>query len=174
MRGERISVRGLSKIASEDDRYRIVGDCIHHVFCGIEHLSDAQITTLIASYGLAEILSAEQLRAAWNRLMTMLQNHFGTANATAHERAFRLHKDGQILIGSIDLLYQLSEKEVVLIDYKTCPAGEKLILNEDSKLYAGKYSGQFAAYRSALSAANVDVKASLIYYPISGMLVEIK
>ena len=172
--GERISVSGLSKIASEDDRYRIVGDCIHHVFCGIEHLSDAQITTLIASYGLAEILSAEQLRAAWNRLMTMLQNHFGTANATAHERAFRLHKDGQILIGSIDLLYQLSEKEVVLIDHKTCPAGEKLILNEDSTLYAGKYSGQFAAYRSALSAADVDVKASLIYYPISGMLVEIK
>ena len=69
--GERISVRGLSKIASEDDRYRIVGDCIHHVFCGIEHLSDAQITTLIASYGLAEILSAKQLRAAWNRLMTI-------------------------------------------------------------------------------------------------------
>lgn len=174
VRGERISVCGLSKIASEDDRYRIVGDCIHHVFCGIEHLSDAQITTLIASYGLAEILSAEQLRAAWNRLMTMLQKHFGTANATAHERAFRLHKDGQILIGSIDLLYQLSEKEVVLIDYKTCPAREELILNEDNNLYAGKYSGQFAAYRSALSAANVDVKASLIYYPISGMLVEIK
>ncbi|MGM9746400.1 MAG: UvrD-helicase domain-containing protein [Paludibacteraceae bacterium] len=171
---ERISVRGIANIASEEDRYRIIGDCIHQVFCGIEHLSDAQITSLIRSYGLQEILSAEQMRAAWSRLISILQTRYGQSVATRHECAFRLHKDGQIMTGSIDFLYQLSENEVVLIDYKTCPAGERLITAEDSKLYAGNYSGQFAAYRAALHAAGTEVKASLIYYPISGMLVEIK
>ena len=78
------------------------------------------------------------------------------------------------MTGSIDFLYQLSENEVLLIDYKTCPAGERLITAEDSKLYAGKYSGQFAAYRAALHAAGTEVKASLIYYPISGILVEVE
>ena len=170
----RISVRGIANIATEDDRYRIIGDCIHQVFCGIEQLTDAQITSLIRSYGLQEILSAEQMRSAWSRLISILQKHYGPSVATRHECAFRLHKDGQIMTGSIDFLYQLSENEVVLIDYKTCPAGERLITAEDSKLYAGKYSGQFAAYRAALHAAGIQVKSSLIYYPISGMLVEIK
>ena len=170
----RISIRGIANIATDEDRYRIIGDCIHQVFCGIEHLTDAQITALIRSYGLQEILSVEQMRSAWGRLISILQKHYGPSVATRHECAFRLHKDGQIMTGSIDLLYQLSENEVVLIDYKTCPAGERLITAEDSKLYAGKYSGQFAAYRAALHAASREVKASLIYYPVSGMLVEVQ
>ena len=170
----RISVRGIANIATEEDRYRIIGDCIHQVFCGIEHLTDAQIAALIQSYGLQEILSVEQIHSAWNRLTSLLQQRYGQSVATRHECAFRLHKDGQILTGSIDFLYQLSENEVLLIDYKTCPAGERLITAEDSKLYAGKYSGQFAAYRAALHAAGTEVKASLIYYPISGILVEVE
>ena len=114
------------------------------------------------------------MHSAWERLTSLLQQRYGQSVATRHECAFRLHKDGQILTGSIDFLYQLSENEVLLIDYKTCPAGERLITAEDSKLYAGKYSGQFAAYRAALHAAGTVVKASLIYYPISGMLVEVE
>lgn len=171
--GERIDVNALRHVATEDERYQILGDCIHQALCGIEYLSDEQLCALIKGWGLSHVLTATQLRKTWERLITLLKKHYGAANRCVHEGAFRYHKDGQIISGSIDLLYYLNEKDVVLVDYKTCPAGEQRILDENSSLYAGKYSGQLATYKIALEADGKRVIASLIYYPISGMLVRV-
>lgn len=172
--GSRIRVNELRHIASETERYQILGDCIHQALCGIEYLSDSQIDSLIAAWGLKDILTAQQIRQTWDRLMQLLQKHYGSTCGCVHECAFRHHRDGQIIIGSIDLVYHLNDHEVVLVDYKTCPAGEKAIIDPAHALYAGKYSGQLATYKAALEAAGKSVKATVIYYPISGMLVAIE
>lgn len=172
--GSRIRVNELRHIASETERYQILGDCIHQALCGIEYLSDSQIDSLIAAWGLKDILTAQQIRHTWDRLMQLLQKHYGSTCGCVHECAFRHHRDGQIIIGSIDLVYHLNDHEVVLVDYKTCPAGEKAIIDPAHALYAGKYSGQLATYKAALEAAGKSVKATVIYYPISGMLVAIE
>ena len=172
--GSRIRVNELRHIASETERYQILGDCIHQALCGIEYLSDSQIDSLIAAWGLKDILTAQQIRQTWERLMQLLQKHYGSTCGCVHECAFHHHRDGQIIIGSIDLVYHLNDHEVVLVDYKTCPAGEKAIIDPAHALYAGKYSGQLATYKAALEAAGKSVKATVIYYPISGMLVAIE
>ena len=172
--GSRIRVNELRHIASETERYQILGDCIHQALCGIEYLSDSQIDSLIAAWGLKDILTAQQIRQTWDRLMQLLQKHYGSTCGCVHECAFHHHRDGQIIIGSIDLVYHLNDHEVVLVDYKTCPAGEKAIIDPAHALYAGKYSGQLATYKAALEAAGKSVKATVIYYPISGMLVAIE
>ena len=172
--GSRIRVNELRHIASETERYQILGDCIHQALCGIEFLSDSQIDSLIAAWGLKDILTAQQIRQTWKRLMQLLQKHYGSTCGCVHECAFHHHRDGQIIIGSIDLVYHLNDHEVVLVDYKTCPAGEKAIIDPAHVLYAGKYSGQLATYKAALEAAGKSVKATVIYYPISGMLVAIE
>jgi hypothetical protein len=172
--GSRIRVNELRHIASETERYQILGDCIHQALCGIEYLSDSQIDSLIAAWGLKDILTAQQIRQTWERLMQLLQKHYGITCGCVHECAFHHHRDGQIIIGSIDLVYHLNDHEVVLVDYKTCPAGEKAIIDPAHALYAGKYSGQLATYKAALEAAGKSVKATVIYYPISGMLVAIE
>ena len=91
---------------------------------------------------------------------------------TYHERPFRLEREGQTIVGSIDLVWQ-TEEGSILIDYKTCPMGATAITNPESEHYAGRYAGQLNAYADAMSAAGEKVLKRYVYYPVSGLLVEI-
>ena len=81
-------------------------------------------------------------------------------------------KDGNVFNGSIDLLWQTAEGDI-LIDFKTCPMGRQYILDEKSDHYAGWYAGQLDAYTDALETAGEKVIKRYIYYPVSGLLVEV-
>ena len=152
-----------------------VGNCIHQIYCGIETNLDNEsyYKNLITSYGLATYLIDYQgIRKAWDALVNWLTEKYGKATHIHHERPFTLLKDGQVLTGSIDLVWQTEEGDI-LIDFKTCPLGHKFILNEESDHYAGWYAGQLDAYTDALEAAGEKVIKRFIYYPVSGMLCEI-
>ena len=152
-----------------------VGNCIHQIFCGIEqHIDkDSYYTDLIESYGLSTFLIDDKaIRKAWDALVTWLTEQYGPATAICHERPFTLLKDGHVYTGSMDLVWQ-TEQGNVLIDFKTCPMGQKEILNSDSEHYAGWYAGQLDAYTDALEAAGEKVLKRYIYYPVSGLLVAI-
>ncbi len=152
-----------------------VGNCIHQIFCGIEeHIeSDAYYTDLIESYGLKTFLvDHKAIRNAWEKLVLWLTEQYGQAVNVYHERPFTLTREGQVFTGSIDLVWQTAEGDV-LIDFKTCPLGQKYILDSDSEHYAGWYAGQLDAYTEALEAAGEKVIKRYIYYPVSGTLCEI-
>ena len=152
-----------------------VGNCIHQIYCGIEQNIDneAYYKDLIASYGLSTyLIDYEGIRAAWEELVAWLTEEYGPATHIYHERPFSHLKDGQVFTGSIDLVWQTEEGDI-LIDFKTCPLGHKHILNEESDHYAGWYAGQLDAYTDALEAAGEKVIKRYIYYPVSGMLCEI-
>lgn len=152
-----------------------VGNCIHQIYCGIEQNIDneAYYKDLIASYGLSTyLIDYEGIRTAWEELVAWLTEEYGRATHIYHERPFSHLKDGQVFTGSIDLVWQTEEGDI-LIDFKTCPLGHKHILNEDSDHYAGWYAGQLDAYTDALEAAGEKVIKRYIYYPVSGMLCEI-
>ena len=152
-----------------------VGNCIHQIYCGIEQNIDneAYYKDLIASYGLSTyLIDYEGIRTAWEELVAWLTEEYGSATHIYHERPFSHLKDGQVFTGSIDLVWQTEEGDI-LIDFKTCPLGHKHILNEESDHYAGWYAGQLDAYTDALEAAGEKVIKRYIYYPVSGMLCEI-
>ena len=152
-----------------------VGNCIHQIFCGIEqHIdSESYYTNLIESYGLKTYLTDyAAIRKAWEMLVKWLTEQFGAAINIYHERPFTLLKDGNVYSGSIDLVWQTSDGDI-LIDFKTCPLGQKYILDSDSDHYAGWYAGQLDAYTDALEEAGEKVLKRFIYYPVSGMLCEI-
>ena len=152
-----------------------VGNCIHQIYCGIEQNIDneAYYKDLIASYGLSTyLIDYEGIRTAWEELVAWLTEEYGPATHIYHERPFSHLKDGQVFTGSIDLVWQTEEGDI-LIDFKTCPLGHKHILNEESEHYAGWYAGQLDAYTDALEAAGEKVIKRYIYYPVSGMLCEI-
>jgi len=152
-----------------------VGNCIHQIFCGIEqHIdSDSYYSNLIESYGLKTYLTDyAAIRKAWEMLVKWLTEQFGAAINIYHERPFTLLKDGNVFTGSIDLVWQTSDGDI-LIDFKTCPLGQKYILDSDSEHYAGWYAGQLDAYTDALEEAGEKVLKRFIYYPVSGMLCEI-
>ena len=152
-----------------------VGNCIHQIFCGIEQNIDkeAYYTDLISNYGLSSyLIDHKGIRQAWDELVKWLTEKFGNPVHVYHERPFSHLKDGQVFTGSIDLVWQTAEGDI-LIDFKTCPLGRKHILNEDSDHYAGWYAGQLDAYTDALEAAGEKVIKRFIYYPVSGLLCEI-
>jgi ATP-dependent exoDNAse (exonuclease V) beta subunit len=82
-----------------------------------------------------------------------------------------LQENGTVVNGSIDFVYKTSEG-AVLIDFKTFPQVEA-ITNPTSSHFAGYYAGQLNAYATALEAAGENVIKRYIYYPVSGMVVEI-
>ena len=165
-----------SKLDGRD--YSEVGNCIHNVFAAIEHLNEAEVRQLVSSHGLDDVLpNADEIIRAWNNLQTFLNKEYGDPIATYHERPFRsMQTNGCIVTGSIDYVYQTKEG-VVLIDFKTFPQVEnafKAVTAPTSDHYAGKYAGQLNTYAEALTAAGEKVISRLIYYPVSGLLVEIK
>lgn len=168
--GDRIPLGRLAGKTMAD-----VGNCIHQIFCGIEqHIDDeSYYTNLIDSYGLSTILTDHKaIKKAWDNLVDWLTEKYGPATKIYHERPFTLLKDGQVYTGSIDLVWQ-TEDEDVLIDFKTCPMGQNQILDSDSEHYAGWYAGQLDAYTDALEEADEEVLERYIYYPVSGLLCEI-
>ena len=154
----------------------IVGNCIHQIFATIEELNVMNQDVrkkLIDSYELSTVLtSTDEIENAWKNLVHFMTEKYGAAIRTYHERPFVYDKDGQRYTGSIDLVWKTLQGDI-LIDYKTCPMGEKAILNPKSEHFVGLYGGQLNVYASALEAAGEKVIAHYIYYPVSGLLVEL-
>ena len=154
----------------------VVGDCIHQIFAGMEEVRPAYqigMEEIIGSYGLGAVLvDKDTIAQAWKNLVGYLKTEYGTAVKTFHERPFRLYRDGQIISGSMDYVWQ-TEAGDVLVDFKTCPMGASAILDPESEHYAGIYAGQLDAYTDALQAAGEKVIKRYVYYPVGGLLVEL-
>ncbi len=150
-----------------------VGDCLHHIYCNIEqHDSDHFISDLIEAYGLTAFLTdVAAVRTAWENLTMWLEKTYGFEEIK-HEVPFIHRHDGQVYTGSIDLVWDTGNG-IVVLDFKTCPLGDRHILDSADEHFAGRYAGQLHAYARALSAAGRRVLARLVYYPVSGLLVEV-
>ncbi len=77
-------------------------------------------------------------------------------------------ENGQLLSGWIDLAVEI-ETGWLIIDHKSFPAGQDQLASK-----ALEYSGQLLAYKKALEAAtNQSVEKTMIFFPISGRLIEV-
>ncbi len=160
-----------SKLAKRP--YSDVGDCIHNVFAAIEHLDLNDTAELIKAHQMDEIIpQADEVRRAWEMLLTYLKQTYGEDGTTYHEMPFRqLLDNGQLVVGSIDLVYQTKDG-CVLIDFKTFPQTISA-LNPTSDHFVGLYAGQLDTYQFALESAGMSVLDRLIYYPVTGMLISV-
>ena len=153
-----------------------VGNCIHQIFAGIEEHTSAnriEMDEIIRNYGLSAVLTdTDAILSAWKNLYDKLVLLHGEPVKTYHERPFRMDYDGQTMVGSIDLVWQTQEGDI-LVDFKNNPMAAKYILDPDNEHFAGWYAGQFNAYQDALEAAGEKVLQRYIYYPVNGLLVEI-
>lgn len=158
-----------------------VGNCIHQIYSAIEDYtySDEALTQyvegVIARYGLkAALTSPGSIISTWQALTTHLTKTYGRSEGAPvlHERPFSLLRDGQHLTGSMDLVWP-AEDGNILIDFKTNPMGEKAVLDSSSEHYVGWYAGQLDAYATAMEAAGETVSHRFIFYPVSGLLVEL-
>ena len=160
---------------SDDDTMAKVGTCVHNIFCAIDQNHNEHfVSSAILSHGMQQHLTnASSILLAWDWLIDFLNEKYGPAIETYHERPFKYEADGQIITGSIDLVWK-TEKGCVVIDYKTYPNWKKeSVTSKEDKHYAGNYKGQLDCYEKALTLNGEHVIAKVIYYPVNGMIVQI-
>lgn len=155
----------------------LMGDFIHQVFCCCDDgISVEQIVNLRDSYGFTEknIPEPERLKEAWTYLVDTLEKNYGPSIKRHHEKPFR-HFDaqGHLVSGYIDLVWETKDAYVV-VDYKTCPGGYKLVFKSESEHFAGRHGDQLDCYQRALEAeGKKKVIARIIYYPATHFIVEV-
>ena len=160
----------------DEDTMAKVGTCIHNIFCAIDvnHNEEFVKSAILAHEMQLHLTKALPILQSWDWLVDFMTNQFGPAIAIYHERPFKYESNGQITTGSIDLVWETAQGCIV-IDYKTYPNWKKeTVTSHDNKHYAGKYKRQLDCYEKALSLSGENVLAKLIYYPVNGMIVQIK
>lgn len=165
-------------VAKDREAYARMGDFIHQVFCCMDDgIGKEAIEALRSDYGFTpkNMPEPEKLRDAWCFLISQLEQTYGKAVRRIHEMPFRhLDDGGHYVSGFIDFVWE-TEDAYIVVDYKTCASNYAHIFRPESEHYAGRHGDQLDCYQRALEAdGKKPVKARLIYYPITGFLVEVK
>ncbi len=151
----------------------LVGDCIHQIFSSTDMQDSEAMAQLVSAYQLqGHLTSVEALQRSWSHFVDFLRAQYGEPTALRHELPFKQQVDGQIITGSIDMLWETAEG-VVLIDFKTYSGTTQQLLDPTNPHYAGRYKGQLDCYQRAIEASGQRVLDQLIFYPILGDVVRL-
>lgn len=158
-----------------------VGTCIHDIYA----VYDDKIT------GADMVTKAEQVCDMHNRsdirpnskdfidavseLYDYLAKSYGKYTAVYHELPV-MHKmtNNQIMNGEIDLLWCLSDKEAIIIDFKSMKDDDQVVSDSDLISKGDVYAPQLCAYKSAVEKNGISVKAMILFFPLQGKIVELK
>ena len=161
------------------DEYDIMGTCIHNIFAiyrpeTVREDMLAKAQKIVDAYGMTKMLpEVEGIIQSIEGLYQFMEQQYGAAVKVEHEVPFRNEKDGQVVVGEMDLLWYTFPSECVLIDFKNYPGIMKNVMDKTKDEYVGKYAAQLKAYEDALTAASVKVRSKLIYYSVLGCLVQL-
>lgn len=151
----------------------LVGDCIHQIFSSIDMQDSEAMVQLVSAYQLqGHLTSVEALQRSWSHFVEFLRAQYGESTALRHELPFKQQVDGQVITGSIDMVWETAEG-VVLIDFKTYSGTTQQLLDSSNPHYAGRYKGQLDCYQRAIEASGQRVLDQLIFYPILGDVVRL-
>lgn len=165
------------RVEKNQEDYARMGDFIHQVFCCMDDKMDGgAIKKLRNAYGFTDtnMPEPERLIDAWQFLMEKLEETYGKSIRRIHEMPFRhLDAKGHLVSGYIDFVWE-TEDAYIVVDYKTCASNYSYIFKPENEHFAGRHGEQLDCYRHALEAAGgKKVSACLIYYPVTGFLVEV-
>ena len=171
----------IVKIVSDRINVNLEGDFadygtyFHQVLFGWRLGEDntALIKSLARDFHLSDPLNEpDKISATVESFYSFMKNAYGDPMSLHRDLPFREVRDGQVISGSMDLVYETKDG-VVLVDYKTCPRPIEELTDRTSDFYAGKYAPQLDCYRHALETSGKTVVDTILFYPTSGVLVKI-
>ena len=101
------------------------------------------------------------------RLLDAVNDRFTPLRLLVEHPVTLVRDNGQVLRGWIDLLLE-TEQGWIVIDHKSSPRPRSEWTGE-----ACEYSGQLAAYASAIRGAGLECAGCWVHFPVSGGLVEV-
>lgn len=185
MEGEDAKVEHVADISGRitvnscpSDRYAALGTCIHDMFAIYDlSMNDADaakaFTRIAAAHRMGEILPEKgEIVSAVRSLYEYLKRQYGPGKVHKEYPFMYLNEQGQIVNGSIDLLWETADG-IVVLDYKNYP-GYDDVTDPQSQFHAGKYGPQLNAYRHAASKVHGGkIKDILIFYSVQGRIVRL-
>jgi ATP-dependent exoDNAse (exonuclease V) beta subunit len=178
--GDVTELTGSSKINRiagkvEEGNEAEVGNCIHQIYCDIdcENPSEMARDIILQRMLTTQLLDPDALIDSYRHLEVLLTENFGEAIKKERELQFKQFVDEHIINGSIDLVWNTA-KGAVIVDYKTFQGKPEYVLDKEYlSVYAGRYRKQLNYYAEALKADGRKVIATLIYYPVTGVLIKV-
>lgn len=166
-----------------ENREDELGNCLHSIFyhynpdAGKEYFLETA-RRIRDQYGLKEdIPDIDQVYKSISRLFHYLAEKYGGPLEVRRELPMQVFRDGYILRGEADLVWE-TEEGIILLDYKSFPGSRTQLLDAGNKKhFAGHYGGQLKAYKEMIEAShpgNKKVLETLIYYSVIGLLVKLE
>lgn len=175
--------RGVKMVQNiPDDKSDICGTCIHHIFAAYDMDADRKemvdmAARIIDGMGLNEAFpSPESVIDSAAQFFGWMREEYGPGTPL-HELPFLLRNDdGTIVRGEMDLVWQLSDRECVLVDYKSYHDKDFTDPAAYDKYYG--YANQLKYYKDTLEKpgpdypAGLKVRYVLIYYFVQGRVIQ--
>ena len=160
------------RIPVHSDDMTKVGSALHAAIAAEivnPHCGDAvdRAATLIRDGAGEGALSPQDAVDCARRLMDAADARFAPLRMLVEHPVELVRDNGQVLRGWIDLLVE-TEQGWIVIDHKSSPRPRS-----EWSAEALEYSGQFAAYASALRGAGLDCAGCWVHFPVSGGLVQV-
>ena len=163
------------------DREKELGDCLHDCFYLYNRDYDKEkyiqkIKKVIENHNLkGNLTHPEHIYDSITHLYDYLTGTYGIPTKIYKELPLQMEEEGCVYRGEADLLWE-TEKDLVLVDYKSLIGNKQHIQNKEHALFAGKHEGQLARYKKMIKGGHLDgteVSSMLIYYAVSGLVVQI-
>lgn len=161
----------ISHPGLEDNEF---GDCIHHIYAACcadaPEKSRAIASRTLMNWGIDDPSAPEKVVSSYEELCAFLASKYGKADGVSHEVPF-MHQDteGHVYSGVMDMLWETAAG-VVIVDFKTFGGNKAEALKESVQ----KHSSQMHEYQEALTAARKNVLATVLFYPVTGVVIEVK
>lgn len=161
----------------DDDAMETVDQCLRHIFALADRCDAASFESLAAhiieNYDLTEALpDASAICATWHDLTAKLTETYGPAKQVHHERSFTASINKFVVSGPIDLVWATDAGDVVVI-FETSTITPDDAVDYSNPGFAGIKAARLEGYGEALKASGETVIASLVFYPITGLLVNV-
>ena len=168
--GEKVEIG--PRIAVHSNDMAKVGTALHAAIAAElvnPHRDDAadRAAELIRNGAGEGALSAGDAVDCARRLMSEVHTRFAPRRVLVEYPVELVQDNGQVLRGWIDLLLE-TEQGWIVIDHKSSPRPRS-----EWSAEAQQYSGQLAAYASALKGAGLHCAGGWVHFPVSGGLVEV-
>ena len=170
---------GIGITDSLKDRERELGDCLHDCFYLYQQHQDKEkylekIKKVIENHNLkGNLTHPEHIYDSIKHLYEYLTGEYGNPIRIFRELPLQMEEEGCVYRGEADLLWE-TEKDLILVDYKSLIGNKQHIQNREHALFAGKHAGQLGRYKKMIEGGHQDgkqVTELLIYYAVSGLIV---
>lgn len=161
-------------MGAKEDQYSAIGDAVHAYFAALPSLraltsvqKEAVAERCLAAYSVTGLLTPAVIVSAGERFCGWVESQYPGARWLTETPVTVPRLAGGQWKGTLDLVLQLADGDLVIIDHKSAP-----LRREHCAAKAASYSGQLSAYQEMIRSADQSIRSTWIHFPLAGVLAE--